>query len=131
MKLTIKNSQLSVGPEQFLRRAGYGYIEDRRRGTTSFVRRLGSGFYPRLHMYLERENGDVSFNLHLDQKQASYAGARAHNAEYGGPIVEWEMERIKNLVSQGMSAGASRNPGEAVKPEYDKKEEGWWRKIFK
>jgi len=38
------------------------------------------------------------FNLHLDQKQPSYAGAHAHNAEYEGEIVEREIERLKQLT---------------------------------
>ena len=133
MKLIIKKSQLSLNPEQFLRRAGYGFIEDRRRGQQSFVRRLGSGFYPRLHMYVEREGDSVSFNLHLDQKQASYSGSHMHNAEYGGAIVAGEMERIKGLLRQEMTGDpdtASRPGMENKKIAYDKKEEGWWRKIF-
>ncbi|MFA6106254.1 MAG: hypothetical protein WC745_01125 [Patescibacteria group bacterium] len=121
MKLTVKMSQLPANPEQFLRRAGYGYIEDRRRGTKSFVRRLGAGFYPRLHMYAEREGESVSFNLHLDQKQASYAGARAHNAEYGGSVVSGEMERIKNLLLNAERAAPDPIPV---------REKGWWRKTF-
>lgn len=130
MKLTIKNSQLVFSPEQFLRKAGYGYIEDRRRGVSSFVRRLGAGHYPRLHLYIERENGAVSFNLHLDQKQASYSGSHMHNAEYGGEIVAGEMERLKGLLREeatGVPGPAGIGEGKLA---YDKKEEGWWKKIF-
>lgn len=137
MKLTIKNRQLAFSPEQFLRKAGYGFIEDRRRGKQSFVRRLGGGFYPRLHMYVEREGDSVSFNLHLDQKQASYSGSHMHNAEYGGTIVESEMERIKGLLRQETPGSAGVRPGansqtgtQNNKIAYDKKEDGWWKKIF-
>jgi len=125
MKLTIKNSQLPASPEQFLRRAGYGYIEDRRRGTKSFVRRLGAGFYPRLHMYAEREGENVSFNLHLDQKQASYAGARAHNAEYGGPIVSGEMERIKSLLHN-----AKRVTHNEISEDTSLERKSWIKRLF-
>jgi len=137
MKLTIKNSQLSQNPEQFLRRVGYGFIEDRRRGKQSFVRRLGAGFYPRLHMYIERQGDNVSFNLHLDQKQASYAGSNMHSGEYDGEVVQAEMERIKGLLSQetpgstGVRPGANSQAGmQNKKIAYDKEEEGWWKKIF-
>ena len=99
MKLIIDKNKLDAAPEQFLRRAGYGYIRDRRSGQDSFVRRLGGGFYPRLHIYIEEQGDKAILNLHLDQKQASYAGAHAHNAEYDGDVVEREIERLKNLVT--------------------------------
>jgi hypothetical protein len=99
MKLIIGKNQLNMNPERFLRRAGYGYIRDRRSGQESFVRRLGSGFYPRLHMYAEEKDGKIIFNLHLDQKQPSYAGSHAHNAEYEGEAVEREIERLKQFIA--------------------------------
>ena len=98
MKLILDKNVLDQAPEQLLRQAGYAYLMDRHTGQESFVRRLNRGFYPRFHLYLEEQNGQVIFNLHLDQKQASYEGAHAHNAEYDGEIVEAEMARIKNYV---------------------------------
>lgn len=86
----------------FLRHAGYANIYDRRSGQESCVRRLGGGFYPRFHMYIEERGEQIIFNLHLDQKQPSYAGAHAHNAEYDGEVVEGEIERLKNLLSHSM-----------------------------
>ncbi len=108
MKLIIEKNQLDMHPEQFLRQAGYGYIRDRKTGQDSFVRRLGSNFYPRLHMHVMEEHpstgsgqGDkIIFDLHLDQKQASYPGAHAHNAEYEGEVVEAEIERLKSLITR-------------------------------
>ena len=98
MKLIINTNQLDTAPGQFLRRAGYGYIRDRHSGKDSFVRRLGSGHYPRLHMYIKESDDKIIFNLHLDQKQASYARAHAHSAEYDGEIVEGEIERLKCFI---------------------------------
>ncbi len=98
MKLIVNKNQLNVAPEQFLRRAGYSYIRDRRSGQNSFVRRLGSRHYPRLHMYVKESDDSIIFNLHLDQKQASYAGAHAHSAEYEGEVVEAEIERLKGII---------------------------------
>ena len=98
MKLIIDKNQINMAPEQFLRRAGYGYIRDRHSGQDSFVRRLGSGHYPRLHMYIQESDDKIIFNLHLDQKQASYPGAHAHSAEYEGEVVEGEIERLKGLI---------------------------------
>ena len=99
MKLIVNKNQLKESPANFLRQAGYGYIQDRRSGQDSFARRLGSGFYPRLHMYAEESGDNIIFNLHLDQKQPSYPGAHAHNAEYDGEVVEQEIQRLKQLLN--------------------------------
>jgi hypothetical protein len=99
MKLIINKNRFNMAPEQFLRRAGYAYIRDRKTGLDSFARRLGSGFYPRLHMYADEQGDNIIFNLHLDQKQPSYQGARAHNAEYEGEVVEEEIKRLKRLIN--------------------------------
>jgi len=98
MKLTILKSQLNMTGEQFLRKAGYAYIHSRHTGKDSYVRRLGGHFYPRLHMYLKEQGEKLIFDLHLDQKQPSYKGTHAHNAEYEGPVIEDEIERFKQLT---------------------------------
>ncbi|MDD4271910.1 MAG: hypothetical protein PHF50_03860 [Patescibacteria group bacterium] len=98
MKLILDKNILDQAPENLLRQAGYAFLTDRRTGQESYVRRFGRGFYPRFHLYLEEQNSQVILNLHLDQKQASYEGAHAHNAEYEGEVVEAEMARIKNFV---------------------------------
>jgi len=88
-----------MNPERFLRRAGYGYIRDRRTGKDSFARRLGKGHYPRLHIYIKASDNSIIFDLHLDQKQASYAGAAKHSAEYEGEVVEEEIRRLRNRIT--------------------------------
>ncbi len=98
MKLILEKDKLNMAPEQFLRKAGYNYIRDNRRGQDSHVRRLGRGFYPRFHMYAKENESQVIFNLHIDQKQPSYAGSHMHNAEYDGEVVETEIERLKGLI---------------------------------
>jgi hypothetical protein len=139
MKLIINKSQLSMAPEQWLRRAGYTYYRDRRTGKDSFSRRLGNGFFPKLHMYVDEQNEKIIFNLHLDQKQASYTGARMHNAEHDGEVVVEEIARLRSFLS---SSGASERFSSEIKPmdrlgqgEYDKivqpaPKKSWWRRIF-
>ncbi len=114
-----------MNAEQFLRRAGYGYIRDRRSGQESFVRRLGGGFYPRLHMYFENRGEQVIFNLHIDQKQPSYEGASAHNAEYEGEIVEAEIERLKVLTTHNAEYAICDMEYETQKEGQGKKK--WWQ----
>ena len=77
-----------------LRRAGYVPFRDPRSGEESYVRRLGTHFYPRFHLYISEAEGMLRLNLHLDQKQASYQGFRKHSGEYSGSTVEAEAERL-------------------------------------
>lgn len=143
MKFILNKKDLDLNPDRFLRKAGYGYIEDRRHGTKSFVRRFGRNFYPRFHMYIEEEAGKIIFNLHLDQKQASYKGAHAHNAEYESQIVQNEADRLKELAGEysGPTEGVSsikesiNDPLKSMKEgEYkegeDTRKKSWWQKLF-
>ncbi|MFA4833855.1 MAG: hypothetical protein WC619_03335 [Patescibacteria group bacterium] len=140
MKLIINKNQIDTAPEQFLRKAGYAYIRDRRSGQESYSRRMGGGFYPRFHIYFNEDNGKIIFNLHLDQKQASYAGAHMHNAEYEGETVAAEIARLKSLLGsrQDIRAnvfGSSDPLDRMVRGEYDKEakpepRKPWWRRIF-
>lgn len=103
MKLILDENILDRPAEAFLRDVGYNYLVDRNSGQESYVRPLNRGFYPRFHLYLERQSGQVILNLHLDQKQASYKGAHAHNAEYDGQVVEAEMDRIKSYTTRNFN----------------------------
>jgi len=102
MKLSVNKNQLgSLAPEQWLRRAGYGLVATRT-GEVSFARRLGSGFYPRFHVYFQADGEQVVFNLHLDQKQASYQGVSRHSGEYEGELVEAEITRLKTYLGESL-----------------------------
>lgn len=98
MKLTIKTSDIDSTPFNFLRSAGYIYIESRHTGQGSFSRPLGNGHYPRFHIYVNEEENSITFNIHLDQKQASYEGTSAHSGEYDGEVVAQEVQRLKGLL---------------------------------
>ena len=72
-------------------------------GQYSLVREINKGNrYPRFHIYLKKdeENKWFVFDLHLDQKSASYEKSKthAHSGEYRGEIVEKEAGRIKNIL---------------------------------
>ncbi len=97
MRFKVDSNRVS-NYQVFIRRAGYAMIYDRRRGVESFVRRLGDGHYPRLHLYIDDLGDNFVFNLHLDQKKASYAGFKMHNAEYDNEIVLEEINRLKSLL---------------------------------
>jgi hypothetical protein len=147
MKLAVKREQLNETPDNFLRRAGWGLIHDRRRNVSSFVKRLGDGFYPRLHLYYDESGDQVIFNMHLDQKQASYEGSHMHNAEYDGEVVAVEIEKLRSLVGQANNSRTeavnSANVTSIKRPGYSRADfeadiaeikasrpKSWWRRLF-
>lgn len=97
--MIIRVPKPAYPPRVAMQRAGYVEFRDPNTGETSFVRRLGINFYPRFHVYAEEHGNELRVNLHLDQKQASYAGTRKHSGEYDGPLVEQEAERIYNMLA--------------------------------
>jgi len=125
MKLTINTKQLSETPAVFLRRVGYTYIFDRKTGKESYVRRLTPNFYPRFHCYLFDQGGQITFNLHLDQRPTRYEGQRAHAGEYDSPLVQNEMDRIQaafdNQKNNNQTAGDSWEQIAEKKPR-----KKWW-----
>ncbi len=118
MKFSINNNQLSVSYHQFLRQAGYTYIEDRRSGQGSFARPVNNNRYPRFHIYVnEKDKGEIVINIHLDQKQASYEGTTAHSGEYEdeGPVKE-EVERLKILLGQSPKSTTNKKSSAPSNP---------------
>lgn len=81
-----------------MNRLGYHQHIDSRQNQISFIRRLGSGLYPRLHAYIDESEGEILFKIHLDEKKPSYQGVARHSGQYNGEILEQEKERIVNLL---------------------------------
>lgn len=77
-----------------------GYILRQFDGTLEYdlVRPMGVNAYPRFHLYAKEQGDAFLFNLHLDQKQPSYGGTRAHAGEYDGELVEGEAARIQQIL---------------------------------
>src|SRR3989344_7621710 len=83
------------------RQMGYKLIKfDDWENEYNLVRPLSGDNYPRFHLYIKEENNNWNLNLHLDQKRPSYEGSSAHSGEYGGELVEEEMERIKTFLNK-------------------------------
>jgi hypothetical protein len=99
MDFFVDKKRLNMSAEQVMRKAGYAYFVDPKSHEESFVRRLYGDFYPRFHLYLKEDPDRIRFNLHLDQKKASYQGAHKHNAEYSGETVEAEIIRLKQVIT--------------------------------
>ena len=86
-------------PLAILRKAGYSYFVDPVSKKESYILRITADYYPRFHLYLKETATEVIFDLHLDQKKASYEGSNMHGGEYEGPAVEREMQRIRDWVA--------------------------------
>lgn len=126
MKVRINKSDLSgLSIIQFMRQLGYYSLPNRFNNDISFVRRLSRDFYPRFHIYIKNETDEYIFNLHLDQKKASYVGQKAHSGEYDGDLVENEARRIKSSL-------LNSNNNFDLKAESDNKKEKktFWSKLF-
>lgn len=90
----------SLNPRDLIRRAGYGEWHDEEFNTISYTRKLDRGHYPRFHVYLKEESNYFEVSLHLDQKQPSYGTSHAHSADYDGPQVTSEAQRITASIKE-------------------------------
>lgn len=147
MKLIINKNKLAVSADELLKRAGYAFHHDDRSDKDSYARRLGSGFFPKLHMYVSESAEQIALNLHLDQKQASYEGSNKHSGEYDGEVVEAEIARLKqfaiqfavaNINKQNIPTGQTKETTEllaslggnrdyANQPLREDKKISWWK----
>jgi len=125
MKLTINSNQLRDNPATFLRKASYAFIRDHRSGQESYVRRLTGNFYPRLHCYIFEQGGQTTFNLHLDQRATRYEGQKAHAGEYDSQIVQEELERLQNIISN-QQAEDNNESFESIAQEKKPPKKSWW-----
>lgn len=82
-----------------MRTIGYKPAYFQNEGETSIVRQIGRNDYPRFHIYITQQGSGMNFNIHLDQKKPSYEGSTGHSGDYDGPVVESEIERIKQLLN--------------------------------
>lgn len=94
MQFTIP-AEARLTSKQALTRVGYHEFVDPNTGKLSYIRRLGTGFYPRFHAYVTaQDDGALALDIHIDQKHASYEGGTAHSGEYVGPLLDAERDRI-------------------------------------
>jgi hypothetical protein len=96
--------------ERFLRALAWAQIYDRRRDKYSYVKRLSRDFYPRLHLYVKKYPDNYVFDLHLDQKKASYKGHSAHSGEYEGEMLSNALETIKRALRSKTSSTEIKEP---------------------
>lgn len=99
MKLTLPLPK-GYSPHTLLQRCGYAFVRDPRAQQQSYVRRLGSYFYPRFHIYVSRvSDTSLDCTLHLDMKQTSHIQGKSHSGEYDGDQVTAEVERVRRMIA--------------------------------
>jgi len=102
MKISLP-AGFNVNIRNFLQREGYFASLHSQTGRLNFTKRLTSADYPHYHLYIEKNmDGSSYLTLHLDQKKPSYQGARAHNADYSGQVVEGEARRLQSRIMEEM-----------------------------
>jgi len=96
MKFTINLS----GKTLYTLMRSLSYAPEGKLGEPAFHRFLAGRSYPKFHIYCTAaaDQKSAALNLHLDQKQPSYKGSHAHNAEHTGSVVATEAARIQNLA---------------------------------
>jgi hypothetical protein len=82
------------------RTIGYKLIGNTPDNEFNLVRALAANGYPRFHLYLKEQNGNLIFNLHLDQKKPSYKGQTAHSGDYDSDLVNAEKLRIQQILNK-------------------------------
>ncbi|OQX00505.1 hypothetical protein BWK69_01270 [Candidatus Parcubacteria bacterium A4] len=111
MKFYIVNN-LKESIKILMRRAGYRFQDEAGEDLEmSFVRPLKRDIYPRFHAFLtvSQEKSEIIFDLHLDQKKASYEGTSAHSGEYIGDLVQTEADRLRKIFNEnGSHTGYTR-----------------------
>lgn len=98
--------RLQALPRHILNEAGYHEFTDPNTDKLSYIMRLGREYHPRMHVYVKESADGGVFDIHLDQKKASYEGQTAHAGEYDGPLVQKEAERFQRWIAHYLDNGA-------------------------
>ena len=107
---------------------GAGYGQQKADGSeVAFTRRLTGTPFPRLHAYVEERNGGARVSLHIDQRQPSYEGSKAHGGEYSGPLLEREMDRIATFFRP---ATVQTGKASGLRPQDNEPKGGFFSRLF-
>ncbi len=99
MDFFIPDNKIKENIIDFGRKIGYSCIGRGSNSEFSFIRSFTRSGFPRFHLIVKKDQGkQIFFNLHLDQKKPIYKNQTAHNADYYGPLIDEEIERIKKFL---------------------------------
>jgi hypothetical protein len=103
MRFVFQDPQKNKNLPTRLREAGYRFERQASPEEMVFIKGFEGADFPRWHLYAKSNPNGWELNLHLDQKRPIYRGASAHGGEYDGPLVEKELNRIKNILTPNNS----------------------------
>ncbi len=127
MDFTVYKNKLPMSGHDVMQRFGYAHITSFHTGKDSYSKRLYRDHYPRFHVYLKEVGEQLTFSMHLDQKQASYQGNNMHSGEYDGPLVEQEIGALKQFIVSVVRAQEDKK-AEALQQEQAKEnKKSWWK----
>ncbi len=96
--MTFKIKSGSENLASTMRKIGYQPINTSDRGELNCIRPFYGNDYPRFHIYVKEQGGEIIINLHLDQKKPSYQGSHAHSGDYDSETVRDEAARIRSTL---------------------------------
>jgi len=129
MDFTVYKNKIPANGHEVMQRFGYARIVSHHTGKESFVKRLYREHYPRFHCYLKETTDQLTFSLHLDQKEASYKGNHMHSGEYDGPLVEQEIANLKQFIVDLVKKEQEKTQTSKISETKATTEKPWW-KIF-
>lgn len=98
MDFSVYKSKVAMSGHEIMQRFGYARIVSYHTGKESYSKRIYRDHYPRFHVYLKEAGDQLTFSMHLDQKEVSYKGSHMHSGEYDGPLVEQEITALKQFI---------------------------------
>lgn len=93
MKFTVEQPEASVA--ELCQKIDYE--PQLEAGDFNYIKAIGEEDYPRFHLLVKKESGELTFKLHLDKEKPS-EGYNSHKAEYESERVRKELNRIKEVV---------------------------------
>jgi hypothetical protein len=125
MDFTIYKNKIPMSGGEVMQRFGYARIVSHHTGKESYSKRAYRDHYPRFHVYLKEIEDKLTFSMHLDQKEASYKGNRMHSGEYEGPLVEQEINNLKQFIISLVQQEQGAKINNQTKEQDNKK--AWWK----
>jgi hypothetical protein len=96
MEIIVEDSRQN--DKYLMRKCGYMPWRNPRSGETSYIRKLGGGYYPRFHIKVRKMGSRLIFDLHLDSRRPMHKiGIRTYEDEESR-IVSSEADRIKKFI---------------------------------
>lgn len=98
MQIKIDGQKAGNNIFHLMRQIGYSELRDPRTRQVGYIRKMGSGFYPRFHAHAfsDPEN-NLILDLHFENYKPMHKMGTSR-VENDGAVLEQEIERIKMML---------------------------------